>query len=282
MATRNQLGEPTHNKAATRSQTDVVIEGVKRMITDRELRPGSRLPIEKDLAEALGVSRGSLREGVRALAMMGVLDTRQGDGTYVTSLDPNLLLAPMGFMVDLQTPANSAHLQSVRRVLEAEAAGRAALLITDDQLSDATAILDGVDPLLAATNDTLDHNAVMEADIAFHRVIATASGNPALEALIDALASRTLRARLWRAISDGGAVLETQAEHRAILRELTSHDPERARIRMSNHLLGVEEFMDTHPTDEATSSGAGDATDDQELPSGNENSAMDSAYICAE
>jgi len=253
MATRNQPGEPAQTKTTPRSQTDVVIQGVKRMITDGELRPGSRLPIEKDLADALGVSRGSLREGVRALAMMGVLDTRQGDGTYVTSLDPNLLLAPMGFMVDLQTPANSAHLQSVRRVLEAEAAGRAALLITDDQISAATAVLDGVDPLLAGSNSgTLDHNAVMEADIAFHRIIATASGNPALEALIDALASRTLRARLWRAISDGGAVLETQAEHRAILRELRSHDPERARIRMSNHLLGVEEFMDTHPTDEAT------------------------------
>src|SRR3990170_7751164 len=88
--------------AAGRSQTDVVVESIKGMITRGELSAGSRLPIERDLAVNLGVSRGSLREGVRALAMMGVLETRQGDGTYVTSLDANLLLAPMTFMVDLQ------------------------------------------------------------------------------------------------------------------------------------------------------------------------------------
>ena len=72
------------------------------MITTGRLRPGSRLPVEKDLAVELGVSRGSLREGVRALALMGVLETRQGDGTYVTALDPSSLLAPLSVLVDLQ------------------------------------------------------------------------------------------------------------------------------------------------------------------------------------
>jgi DNA-binding FadR family transcriptional regulator len=61
------------------SQTDVVVQGIRQMIIDRRLRPGDRLPIEKDLAAALGVSRNPLREGVRALSMMGVLETRQGD-----------------------------------------------------------------------------------------------------------------------------------------------------------------------------------------------------------
>lgn len=237
------------------SQTDVVIQGVKRMITSGELAPGSRLPIEKDLAVELSVSRGSLREGVRALAMMGVLETRQGAGTYVTSLDPNLLLAPMGFMVDLQSPTNSAHLQSVRRVLETEAVSRAASRISDDDLAEAGRILDAIEPEVFADGG-IDHDAVMDADIAFHRIIARASENPALEALIEALASRTVRARLWRAISDGGAVRETQREHRAILAELAAHEPERARIRMANHLLGVEEFMDTHPTADTGSAAA--------------------------
>src|SRR5215213_7467003 len=87
--------------ASGRSQTDVVIQSVKDMITTGVLAPGSRLPVEKDLAAQLAVSRGSLREGVRALAMMGVLETRQGDGTYVTSLGPSLLLAPVGLAVEL-------------------------------------------------------------------------------------------------------------------------------------------------------------------------------------
>ncbi len=97
-----------------RSQTDVVLQGIKHMITTGVLGPGSRLPIEKDLAVSLGVSRGSLREGVRALCIMGVLETRQGDGTYVTSLDSSLLLAPMGFMVDLQAPEHRHDLHTVR------------------------------------------------------------------------------------------------------------------------------------------------------------------------
>src|SRR3712207_1697225 len=89
------------SRSGTGSLTDVGVQRIKAMIVDGELEPGSRLPVEHDLAAALGVSRGSLREGVRALAMMGVLETRQGDGTYVTSLDPSVLLAPMGFVVDL-------------------------------------------------------------------------------------------------------------------------------------------------------------------------------------
>ena len=239
--------------ATGRSQTDVVIQGVKDMITSGQLVAGARLPIEKDLAALLSVSRGSLREGVRALATMGVLETRQGDGTYVTSLDANLLLTSMGFMVDLQTPANSAHLQSVRRVLESEAASRAASRITEEQLAAAKAVLDEVEPLFAASD--MDHDRIMDADLAFHRIIASAAGNPALDALIEALASRTIRARMWRAISKNGALAETQAEHRSILAELVARDGDRARIRMSNHLLGVEEFIDSHAADAAVEPG---------------------------
>src|SRR6185312_14328886 len=112
--------------SAGQSQTDVVLQGIKHMITTGTLGPGSRLPIEKDLAVSLGVSRGSLREGVRALCIMGVLETRQGDGTYVTSLDSRLLLAPMGFMIDMQTAEHRRDLHGVRRILESEAAARAA------------------------------------------------------------------------------------------------------------------------------------------------------------
>jgi DNA-binding FadR family transcriptional regulator len=231
-----------------RSQTDVVIQGIKSMITRGEITSGSRLPVEKELAAVLSVSRGSLREGVRALAMMGVLETRQGDGTYVTSLDANLLLAPMGFMVDLQTPANSAHLQSVRRVLESEAASRAASRITEDELEEARAVLDNIESLVD-DDSSVNHEVIMDADIAFHRIIANAAGNPALDALIEALASRTVRARMWRAMSERGILRQAQSEHRSILAELVARDGDRARIRMSNHLLGVEEFIDSHATE---------------------------------
>lgn len=233
----------------TMSQTDVVVFGIKQMILDGELSPGSKLPIEKDLAPRLGVSRGSLREGVRALASMGVLETRQGAGMFVTALDASLLLGPMGFVVDLQQPSGALHVHSVRRTLETDAAAYAAMNITADELALAGHILDDAERGIAA----VDHDAVLEADMAFHALIARATRNPVLAALIEALSSRTIRGRMWRAITDENADRATAHEHRAILRALLDHDPIAAHVRMSNHLLEVESFLhDTPPLDEST------------------------------
>ena len=230
------------------SQTDLVLYGIKKMITDGHLQAGSRLPNEKDLAESLGTSRGSLREGVRALCIMGVLETRQGDGTYVTALDPSALLAPMTFLVDLHSPANTGHLQTVRRILESAAAATAALRITPSDLDLAQKTLDAIETYVTGATP-IDYDAVMEADIEFHRIIARCSGNPALEALINALGNRTIRSRTWHAISDSGAVPSAQRDHRGILEALRQHEPEHARLRMAIHLLNVEEFIYAHPTD---------------------------------
>ncbi|MEO5921062.1 MAG: FCD domain-containing protein, partial [Pseudolysinimonas sp.] len=102
-----------------------------------------------------------------------------------------------------------------------------------------------VDTILTSEPD-MDLEAVIHADTEFHRLIARASGNRPLAAIIDTLVGRTFRARLWRAISNRGSVRETQAEHRAILDELLRRDPERARIRMATHLLGIEQFSAAH------------------------------------
>jgi GntR family transcriptional repressor for pyruvate dehydrogenase complex len=239
------MSDVAQESSPGRSQTDVVIQGIKEMLTRGELGPGSRLPVEKDLALRLSVSRGSLREGVRALAALGVLETRQGDGTYVTALDPSDLLSPLGFLADLQQPAHAADLLAVRRVLESESVALAAVRLTDEQLAELDRILGVVDRILESDPD-MDLEGFIRADTEFHRMIARASGNPALAAIIDTLTGRTFRARLWRAISHRGSVRDTQAEHRAILTELVKRDPDRARIRMATHLLGVEEFSAAH------------------------------------
>lgn len=227
------------------SRTDDVVDGVKQMILAGELKPGDQLPVEKDLAARLGVSRGSLREGVRALSILGVLDTRQGAGTYVTSLDPSLLLAPMGFVVDLHDDGSSRPFHEVRRVLETEAAGLAASRMADEEHRAARAALD--DAALVLSSSAVDHDRLMESDITFHRVIAQASGNAVLAALIESLASRTVRGRLWRGLTEEGADQRTHREHGAVLRALRAGDPERARIRMSAHLLEVEDFVRSTP-----------------------------------
>ena len=232
------------------SRTDEVVDGVKRMILDGRLRPGDRLPVEKELAAELGVSRGSLREGVRALSILGVLDTRQGDGTYVTSLDPERLLAPMGFVIDLHGESDAESFHAVRRLLETEAAALAARSIDEHGLAEARRLLDTA--AAALHEEPLDHERLLETDIAFHRAIATAAGNPVLAALVETLASRTVRARLWRSRTDDDVVRRTHREHEEILAALAAGDPDRARLRMAVHLVGVEDFVHS-----AGSSGAG-------------------------
>lgn len=223
------------------SQSDVVIDGIRAMIIDGTLSAGARLPIERDLCELLGVSRGSLREGVRALVRLGVLETRQGDGTYVTALDASTLFGPLSFLADLQTPEAAVDLLAVRRILEPESAALAASRGEADLISRAAVVLDRGDALLADTAH-IDLEATIDVDTEFHRLVAAASGNPAIEAIVQALVGRTARARLWRAIHEAGAVERTQREHRAILTALQAGDPAKARIRMAVHVLGVEEY----------------------------------------
>ena len=223
------------------SQTDVVVEGIRQLLIDGRLRPGDRLPVEKDLAAALGVSRNPLREGVRALSMMGVLETRQGDGTYVTKLEPSMLLAPIGFVVDLQDGSGTTHLHSVRRILETEAAAAAALRVGVSELEAAAELLQHNEAELSL--DEPNHETVIENDIAFHRIIAEAAGNPVLTALIDALGGRTMRDRLRRSITQPGADETAHREHLSILAALTARDANRARTWMSAHLFTVEDYL---------------------------------------
>jgi DNA-binding FadR family transcriptional regulator len=234
-----KLTEPARTPGV--SQTDVVVESIRQMLIDGRLRPGDRLPVEKDLAAALGVSRNPLREGVRALSMMGVLETRQGDGTYVTKLDPSILLAPLGFVVDLQDGSGTHHLHAVRRILETEAAASAALQIGSADLDAAAELLrhNEAELILEEPN----HETVIENDITFHRIIAEAAGNPVLAALIAALGGRTMRDRLRRSISQPGADETAHREHLSILAALTAQDPERARTRMAAHLFTVEDYL---------------------------------------
>ncbi|RRR98083.1 FadR/GntR family transcriptional regulator [Glycomyces terrestris] len=237
------------------SRTDDVVNGIRHMILSGELSPGERLPVEKDLAERLGVSRGSLREGVRALSILGVLDTRQGDGTYVTGLDVSRLLAPMGFVVELQGEGQARHVHAIRRLLETEAVRLAASRIPDEAVAEARALLDEAAALLDTAPD--EHERIIEIDIAFHRIIASHTGNPVLAGMIEALAGRTVRERLWRSLREAGADRRTHEEHLAIWRALRDRDPDVARVRMANHLLGVEESL-LDLGDEAPPVGAAD------------------------
>ncbi|RIX30529.1 FadR/GntR family transcriptional regulator [Amnibacterium setariae] len=222
------------------AQSQVVVDGIRAMIRGGRIGPGSRIPAEAELATEFGVSRSSLREGVRALCVLGVLETRQGDGTFVTSLDSSVLFAPVGFALDLQSAEHQDDLHLVRRVLEAEAASRAAFRMTNDQIQTAAAILDRIAGVVDEPTDA-DQEAILDADVEFHHVIALGAGNASLAALIDVLADRTWRARLWLGLRHQDQTRMAHRDHLAILQALRDRDPDRARMMMNYHLTLVED-----------------------------------------
>ncbi len=216
--------------------TDEAILKIKDMIMSGELSPGDRLPPEQQLSERLGLSRSSLREAVKALEVIRVLDVRRGDGTYVTSLEPHLLLEAMSFVVDLHDDASVLEIFAVRRILEPAAAALAAAAITDEAAAALHTEVAGVDVSTGV-------DGLIEHDIRFHRLVTAATENAYLVSLIDGLSSRTVRARVWRGITQENAVARTLSEHHAIADALESHDVELARALMTIHISGVEQWL---------------------------------------
>ncbi|MBP6684208.1 MAG: FadR family transcriptional regulator [Leucobacter sp.] len=216
--------------------TDDVILRIKEMIRTGELGPGDRLPPEKELGELLGASRNSLREAVKALEVIRVLDVRRGDGTYVTSLEPELLLEAVSFAADLHSDDSVLEMFEVRRMLEPQAAARAAHSMDAEMLAMLTAEVE------RASGDT-DVEALVQHDSDFHRAIVRAVGNDYLAGLIESLSAHTVRARVWRGLTQAGAVERTIAEHRDIVRALEVRDADLAAALMLAHIAGVESWL---------------------------------------
>ncbi|MET9393878.1 FadR/GntR family transcriptional regulator [Streptomyces sp. NPDC006624] len=216
--------------------TDEAIEKIKGMIVSGALRPGDRLPKESELAAGLGLSRNSLREAVRALSLIRILDVRQGDGTYVTSLDPQLLLEALSFVVDFHRDDTVLEFLAVRRILEPAATAMAAARIGERQLDALTARLDGL-------GDDPSVEDLVACDLEFHRDIVRAAGNSVLCSLLDGLSGPTTRARIWRGLTQEDAVSRTLHEHRAILAALRDRDAEAARSWATVHIASVEHWL---------------------------------------
>ncbi|MFJ8981863.1 FadR/GntR family transcriptional regulator [Streptomyces sp. NPDC102282] len=216
--------------------TDEAIEKIKGMIVSGALAPGDRLPKESELAADLGLSRNSLREAVRALSLIRILDVRQGDGTYVTSLDPQLLLEALSFVVDFHRDDTVLEFFAVRRILEPAATAMAALRIEEEEL-------DALDAQLDALGPDPSVEALVAGDLEFHRGIVRHSGNSVLCSLLDGLSGPTTRARVWRGLTQEDAVARTLREHRAILAAMRDRDAEAARSWATVHVASVEQWL---------------------------------------
>lgn len=216
--------------------TDEAIEKIKMMIVSGELGPGSRLPREADLADRLGLSRNSLREAVKALSLIRVLDVRQGDGTYVTSLDTTLLLDAISFVVDFHHDDTVLELLEVRRILEPAATAMAATTMSDQAI-------EALHRVLVELGPEPDLDTLVANDLEFHRRIAAGSGNAVLCSLIDGLWGPTTRVRLWRGRLQEGSVTRTIEQHRCIYEAIAARRPDVAKSWATVHVAGVEDWL---------------------------------------
>jgi GntR family transcriptional repressor for pyruvate dehydrogenase complex len=218
--------------------TEAAIERVRRLIISGRLVPGERLPAEAELSTELGVSRSSLREAVRGLVTAGVLDVRRGDGTYVTSLTPHLLLTGIGAAVELMQEDSVLDLLESRRLIEPAVTALAAVRSSPDQRKEMNEHIEQM-ARASAQKDLIRH------DTDFHETVARASHNPVLASVLMGISSGTVRTRVWRGIIDAEANHRTVEEHRAILAAIETRDARLAEAAALLHVSSVESWLRT-------------------------------------
>jgi GntR family transcriptional regulator, transcriptional repressor for pyruvate dehydrogenase complex len=209
-----------------------IVSRLLDLIQQRHLGPGDRLPAERDLAASMGVSRSSLREALRALTVLGVTEMRHGAGTYVSSLEPDLLVRHLSFVLSLSEHASD-QLFEARKVVEPAMAALAAERIDDGTLEELDACVDRAGAAIG------DAEAFMETDIELHDVIRVAAGNAILGRFMESI--RALGVASRRRTGARRAVHEqTLKDHRAIVAALRAHDAHAASAAMHRHLENVE------------------------------------------
>ncbi|MEU0841634.1 FadR/GntR family transcriptional regulator [Streptomyces sp. NPDC005962] len=239
------------------SLTDKAITQIRELIASGALPPGSKLPPEQELAAGLGLSRNLAREAVKALAVARVLEVRRGDGTYVTSLQPSLLLEGLGGAVELlqADPGALLDLMEVRRLLEPAATALAVTRISDAGLAEVKRHLDA---MREARDDVEQLNAH---DAAFHRAIVSVTGNESLITVLEGVSGRTLRARIWRGLVDTRAAGGTLAEHEAIFAALAARDAPLSQAAALLHVSNTEQWLREHLKSTCASPASGESRD---------------------
>lgn len=214
-----------------RDSTERVISHVRDLIARGELRPGDRLPAERDLSAKLGVSRPTIRAGLRALAAMGVVQPRHGSGTYIPEGPPTLVTEPLRFLAALHGLTRE-EMYEARRVLEVSAAGLAAERASAEHVA---AIAEEVASLFAAIEDPVQF---LVHDIRFHRAVAAACGNSIIASLVEMVAALYYEQRRETAARATDLNLRDAADlHRGIYLAIRKRDADHAKTLMNRHLL---------------------------------------------
>lgn len=216
--------------------SDLIINQIQELIIQGKMTAGTRLPNERELASRLGVSRVTLREALKALAITGWIDMRPGDGNYVARFDPDKMVKPLSYLLYL-TKENILDLHEIRSILEVETTGLAAKRCSDKQIQQIGSFVKKMEESVEQ-----DHNVFMEYDAKFHTLVCNAANNPALARLTEfifQILHEALKSILW--LPEGRCkVIE---DHGEIFKALVKHDYQAARNAAKRHLTYVKEFL---------------------------------------
>ncbi|RJP33097.1 MAG: FadR family transcriptional regulator [Actinobacteria bacterium] len=209
-----------------------IAKRILSLIKEKQLRPGDRLPSERELARMMQVSRPSLREALRALQIMNIIENRQGSGNYITSLEPKKLIEHLEAVFVLDD-AVYVDLFKARKIMETGLAELAAGNITDSEVEELEALVK------EAKERVDDAEAFLHLDLALHNQIVKAARNGILELFMSSINQLSVYSRR-RTAESPDIRRQTVRDHRAIVRALKSHDPAAARAAMFRHLSRVE------------------------------------------
>jgi GntR family transcriptional regulator, transcriptional repressor for pyruvate dehydrogenase complex len=217
-----------------------VAEAIHEMIRSGQLRPGDKLDSVQQLAENFQVGRSAIREALTALRAMGLIEIRQGEGTYVKEFEPEQISFPLSTAI-LMNPEDTAHLLEVRKILEAGTVFCAAQKRNDSQLQSME------DALAEMKSANGDEELGEKADLQFHLAIAESSHNPLLINLmnhVSGLIGETMKEtrRLWL-YSKQTTTDRLHDEHYAIYQAIKEQDAEKARSLMITHIENVEGIL---------------------------------------
>jgi GntR family transcriptional repressor for pyruvate dehydrogenase complex len=230
--TRRRLGRVERSGArAGEGGAEQVVAHVRGLIERKRLRPGDRLPAERDLATQIGVSRPTVRMGLHALAAMGCVESRHGSGTFIPEGPPAIGTQSLSLLAALHDFTHQ-QMYDARRILEVGAAGLAAECATPDQMA---SLADEVAGLFASLDDP---QRFLVHDIDFHRQVAAASGNPIIAAVVEMVSGLYYEQRRETATRASDRDLRDAADaHRRIYQAIRARDAEAARRAMNEHLL---------------------------------------------
>lgn len=209
-----------------------------RMISEGHLRPGDRLPSERELASRLNVSRTSLREALRELEIAGIVATRQGGGTYVRAFADDALLSPLLLMLDVRGDLVG-DLIEVRIIFEPEIAARAAVRATDADLAELERLLQAQQRMVEANTQG---GAWLLLDRQFHMAIARGAHNEVSVRVTSVITEMLQDARRHFLASDQ-RMHHAFTHHQRIVSAIRAANPLHAHEAMLRHLRDVETFV---------------------------------------